>query len=171
MPTRPASRRLKIRHNNVLGYFIEVSAQHGDRLMAPPLNATFIHRQTLAGQIRFTTAELGEIEAKIANAGDRALGLELEIFERLAAMVDAAGDDLRAAAHAFALLDVAAALAKLAVDDNYVRARGRRLAGLRDRGRPASGGRAGARARRPAVHRQCLRSVARRRRSDPARSG
>ncbi|NVN86046.1 MAG: DNA mismatch repair protein MutS [Rhodopseudomonas sp.] len=112
---------LKIRHNNVLGYFVEVTAQHGDKLMVPPLNATFIHRQTLAGQTRFTTAELGEIEAKIANAGDRALGLELEIFERLAAMVSVAGDDLRAAAHAFALLDVATALAKLAVDDNYVR--------------------------------------------------
>ncbi len=112
---------LKIRHNNVLGYFVEVTAQHGDRLMAPPLNATFIHRQTLAGQTRFTTSELGEIEARIANAGDRALGLELEIFERLCAMVLAASDDLRAAAHAFAVLDVATALAKLAVDDNYVR--------------------------------------------------
>src|SRR5256885_14889797 len=89
--------------------------------MAAPLNATFIHRQTLAGQTRFTPAELGEIEAKIANAGDRALGLELEIFERLTAMVAAISDDLRAAAHAFALLDVATALAKLAVDDNYVR--------------------------------------------------
>ena len=112
---------LKIRHNNVLGYFVEVTAQHGDKLMAPPLNATFIHRQTLAGQVRFTTAELGEIEARIANAGDRALGLELEIFERLCAMAAAANDDLRAAAHAFALLDVATALAKLAVDDNYIR--------------------------------------------------
>src|SRR5947209_13670406 len=112
---------LKIRHNNVLGYFVEVTAQHGDRLMAPPLNAIFIHRQTLAGQVRFTTSELGEIEARIANAGDRALGLELEIFERLSAMVIAASDDLRAAAQAFALLDVATALAKLAVDDNYVR--------------------------------------------------
>ena len=112
---------LKIRHNNVLGYFVEVTAQHGDKLMSPPLNATFIHRQTLAGQTRFTTSELGEIEAKIANAGDRALGLELEIFERLSAMVMEASDDLRAAAHAFALLDVATALAKLAIDDNYVR--------------------------------------------------
>ncbi len=71
---------LKIRHNNVLGYFVEVTAQHGDKLMSPPLNATFIHRQTLAGQVRFTTAELGETEAKIANAGERALNLELEIF-------------------------------------------------------------------------------------------
>jgi DNA mismatch repair protein MutS len=112
---------LKIRHNNVLGYFVEVTAQHGDKLMAPPLNASFIHRQTLAGQVRFTTSELGEIEARIANAGDRALGLELEIFERLSAMVMTASDDLRAAAHAFALLDVATALAKLAIDDNYVR--------------------------------------------------
>jgi DNA mismatch repair protein MutS len=112
---------LKIRHNNVLGYFVEVTAQHGDKLMSPPLNATFIHRQTLAGQVRFTTSELGEIEAKIANAGDRALGLELEIFDKLCAMALAASDDLRAAAHAFAMLDVATALAKLAVDDNYVR--------------------------------------------------
>jgi DNA mismatch repair protein MutS len=112
---------LKIRHNNVLGYFVEVTAQHGDKLMSPPLNATFIHRQTLAGQVRFTTAELGEIEAKIANAGDRALGLELDIFERLCAMVAVANDDLRAAAHAFAVLDVATALAKLAIDDNYIR--------------------------------------------------
>jgi DNA mismatch repair protein MutS len=112
---------LKIRHNNVLGYFVEVTAQHGDKLMSAPLNATFIHRQTLAGQVRFTTSELGEIEAKIANAGDRALGLELEIFDKLCAMALAASDDLRAAAHAFAMLDVATALAKLAVDDNYVR--------------------------------------------------
>ncbi|MGJ4880665.1 DNA mismatch repair protein MutS [Bradyrhizobium sp. HKCCYLRH1065] len=112
---------LKIRHNNVLGYFVEVTAQHGDKLMSAPLNATFIHRQTLAGQVRFTTSELGEIEAKIANAGERALNLELEIFDRLCAQALAIGDDLRAAAHGFAMLDVATALAKLAVDDNYVR--------------------------------------------------
>ncbi len=112
---------LKIRHNNVLGYFVEVTAQHGDKLMTAPLNATFIHRQTLAGQVRFTTTELGEIEAKIANAGERALGLELEIFDRLCAKAIAAGDDLRAAAHAFALLDVTSSLAKLAIDENYVR--------------------------------------------------
>jgi DNA mismatch repair protein MutS len=112
---------LKIRHNNVLGYFVEVTAQHGDKLMSAPLNTTFIHRQTLAGQVRFTTTELGEIEAKIANAGERALGLELEMFDRLCAQAVAAGDDLRAAAHGFALLDVTAALAKLAVDENYTR--------------------------------------------------
>ncbi|MBI5260491.1 MAG: DNA mismatch repair protein MutS [Bradyrhizobium sp.] len=112
---------LKIRHNNVLGYFVEVTAQHGDKLMSPPLNAIFIHRQTLAGQVRFTTAELGETEAKIANAGERALNLELEIFDKLCAKAIAISDDLRAAAHAFSLLDVATSLARLAVDENYVR--------------------------------------------------
>jgi DNA mismatch repair protein MutS len=112
---------LKIRHNNVLGYFVEVTAQHGDKLMSPPLNATFIHRQTLAGQVRFTTSELGQTEAKIANAADRALGLELEIFEKLAQQAIGASDALHAAAQAFASLDVATALAKLAADQNYVR--------------------------------------------------
>ncbi len=112
---------LKIKHNNVLGYFIEVAAQHGERLMAPPLNSTFIHRQTMAGQIRFSTTELGEIEAKIANAGERALGLELEIFDTLREKAIAASDDLRAAADGFAVLDVASALAKLAIDNSYAR--------------------------------------------------
>jgi DNA mismatch repair protein MutS len=112
---------LKIRHNNVLGYFVEVTAQHGERLMAPPLNATFIHRQTLAGQVRFTSTELGALEAKIASAADRALGLELEIFERLAARVVAATDDIKAAAQALATMDVAAGVATLAVERSYVR--------------------------------------------------
>src|SRR5215831_18536820 len=91
-------RTLKIRHNNVLGYFVEVTAQHGERLMAPPRNATFIHRQTLAGQVRFTTTELGELEAKIASAADRALGIELETFERLAGRVTAAAAAIKDAA-------------------------------------------------------------------------
>ena len=114
-------RTLKIRHNNVLGYFVEVTAQHGERLLGAPLNATFIHRQTLAGQVRFTTTELGALEAKIANAADRALNLELEIFERLAALVVAAGTAIKAAAEALATLDVASALAALAVERDYVR--------------------------------------------------
>jgi DNA mismatch repair protein MutS len=116
-----AVRALKIRHNNVLGYFVEVTAQHGDKLMASPLNATFIHRQTLAGQVRFTTTELGELEAKIASAADRALGIELATFERLATAVTAAADEIKAAAEALAMLDVAAALAELAVERRYVR--------------------------------------------------
>ncbi|MEA2904042.1 MAG: mismatch repair protein MutS, partial [Alphaproteobacteria bacterium] len=106
-----AVRALKIRHNNVLGYFVEVTAQHGDKLMAPPLNATFIHRQTLAGQVRFTTTELADLEAKIANAAGRALAIELEIFERLTAQVVAASEPIKAAAQALSILDVASALA------------------------------------------------------------
>ena len=116
-----AIRALKIRHNNVLGYFIEVTAQHGDKLMAPPANATFIHRQTLAGQVRFTTTELAELEARIASAADRALKLELEMFDRLAARVNAAAAAIKQAADALAAIDVAAALAQLAVERSYVR--------------------------------------------------
>jgi DNA mismatch repair protein MutS len=116
-----ALKALKIRHNNVLGYFVEVTAQHGDKLMAQPLNARFIHRQTLAGQVRFTTTELGELEAKIVSAADRALGIELSLFERLAGAVNAATADIKAAADALAALDVAAALAALAVERDYVR--------------------------------------------------
>src|SRR5258708_6791731 len=101
-------RTLKIRHNNVLGYFVEVTAQHGDKLMGAPWNATFIHRQTLAGQVRFTSTELGGLEAKIASAAERALGMELEIFDRLAAQAVTAAEDIKAAAEALAAIDVAA---------------------------------------------------------------
>jgi DNA mismatch repair protein MutS len=114
-------RALKIRHNNVLGYFVEVTAQHGDKLMAAPHNATFIHRQTLAGQIRFTSTELGELEAKIASAAERALGLELEIFERLSASVTAQSAAIKQCAAALAVLDVSSALAALAAERDYVR--------------------------------------------------
>src|SRR5712671_6396353 len=114
-------RTLKIRHNNVLGYFVEVTAQHGDKLMSAPWNATFIHRQTLAGQVRFTSTELGGLEAKIASAAERALGMELEIFDRLAAQAVSAAEDIKAAAEALAAIDVAAGLATLAVERGYVR--------------------------------------------------
>jgi DNA mismatch repair protein MutS len=114
-------RGLKIRHNNVLGYFVEVTAQHGDRLLTAPLNAGFIHRQTLAGQVRFTTTELGELEAKIASAADRALGLELEIFEKLAAAAIAQGESIKQCAGALAVLDVTSALGALAAERDYAR--------------------------------------------------
>jgi DNA mismatch repair protein MutS len=112
---------LKIRHNNVLGYFVDVTAQHGEKLLGAPLNATFIHRQTLAGQVRFTTTELGELEAKIANAADRALALEFEIYDALAARVSAASAAIKQAAEALAAVDAATALASLAVERDYVR--------------------------------------------------
>ncbi|HEY5067099.1 MAG TPA: DNA mismatch repair protein MutS [Xanthobacteraceae bacterium] len=114
-------RSLKIKHNNVLGYFVDVTAQNGDKLMSPPLNATFIHRQTTAGQVRFTTTELGELEAKIASAADRALALEFEIFDRLAGAITAASAAVKDAADALAAIDVATALANLAVERDYVR--------------------------------------------------
>ena len=116
-----AVRALKIRHNNVLGYFVEVTAQHGEKLLAAPLNATFIHRQTLAGQVRFTTTELGALEAKIASAAERALGMELAAFDDLAAAVTVAAGTIKRAAEALAVLDVASALAELACERNFAR--------------------------------------------------
>jgi DNA mismatch repair protein MutS len=114
-------RILRIKHNNVLGYFVEVTAQHGERLMGAPFNATFTHRQTLAGQVRFTTTELGGLEAKIASAAERALGLELETFERLAAAVMAQSANIKECAEALSALDVTSALAHLAIERDYVR--------------------------------------------------
>lgn len=112
---------LKIRHNNVLGFFVDTTPAHAERLMAPPLSARFIHRQTLANAVRFTTVELSDLEARIASAGDRALGLELEIFEALAARVVAEGDRIRHAAAALAVLDVAQGSATLAAAEGHVR--------------------------------------------------
>ncbi|MEP9350134.1 DNA mismatch repair protein MutS [Xanthobacter sp. KR7-225] len=114
---------LKIRHNAVLGYFVEVTAQNADRLREPPFAAVFVHRQTMAGAVRFSSVELGELESRIASAGERALGLEQAIFDRLAAEVVAAAPAIRAAAEALAELDVAASLAELAVSERHVRPR------------------------------------------------
>jgi DNA mismatch repair protein MutS len=114
-------RSLRIKHNNVLGYFIEINANHAGRLMTAPLNARFIHRQTLASAVRFTTTELADLEAKIAGAGERALAIELTVFDELAAEVAAASDAIRAVAEALALIDVAAALAVLADAEGYAR--------------------------------------------------
>lgn len=114
-------RTLRIKHNNVLGYFIEVGAGAAERLFAAPLNARYIHRQTLASAVRFTTTELADLEAKIAGAGARALAMELEVFTALTAEVVAAAPAIRAVADALAVLDVAAALAVLADGENYAR--------------------------------------------------
>jgi DNA mismatch repair protein MutS len=114
-------RALKIKHNNVLGYFIEVGGNHGERLLAAPHNARFIHRQTMAGAFRFTTTELADLEAKIAGAGERALAIELAVFDALTAEVTAAAAAIRAAANAMAVLDVAAGFAVLAEAENYCR--------------------------------------------------
>ncbi len=114
-------RQLRIKHNNVRGYFIEVGANTADRLFQPPLNARFIHRQTLASAVRFTTTELGDLEARVAGAGERALAIELEVFATLSAEVAAAAPAIRIVAEALATLDVAVALATLAEAEGYTR--------------------------------------------------
>ncbi|MGU9979621.1 DNA mismatch repair protein MutS [Phreatobacter sp. HK31-P] len=114
-------RALKVKHNNVLGYFVEVAQQHGETFLKAPLNETFIHRQTMAGAMRFSTTELGQLEAKIAGAADRALGLELEVFADLTRRVLERAEDIRTAAHAVAVLDVAASNATLAAEEAYCR--------------------------------------------------
>src|SRR5262245_35076500 len=114
---------LKVRHNNVLGYFVEVTALHVAALTKPPHAELFIHRQTLANAVRFSTPELAALEARITQAADRALALELEIFARLSESVLAEQASLSAASSALAELDHYAALAELAVEENYVRPR------------------------------------------------
>src|SRR5207249_1881471 len=98
---------LRIRHNNVIGYYIEVSAANVER-QGGTLGPDFIHRQTMAGALRYTTAELAELESKIASAADRALGLELRLFEDLAGDIMAGREAIAAAASALATLDLAA---------------------------------------------------------------
>ena len=115
------ARQLKIKHNNFLGYYIETPQAAGETLLKAPLNSTFIHRQTMAGAMRFTTNALVDLEARIASAADRALALELEAFERLRRACLAAGDRLRGFGAALAEIDVAAALAELAVKRNWTR--------------------------------------------------
>jgi DNA mismatch repair protein MutS len=107
---------LKIRHNNVIGYFIEVAANQ-----AAKLGAEFIHRQTMAGAQRYTTAELAELESRIASAAERALALELALWEDLVGEVMARRAEIAAAAAALATLDLAAALAELAAEGRWVR--------------------------------------------------
>ena len=114
-------RTLRIKHNNVLGYFIEVSNNHGERLLGEPLNAKFIHRQTMAGALRFTTTELADLDARIAGAGERALAAELLIFEDLVTKVAQHSAAIREIAEALAILDVASALATLAEANDWCR--------------------------------------------------
>ncbi len=112
---------LRIKHNNVLGYFIEVNARHGEAMMKPPLAATFIHRQTMANAMRFSTTQLNELEAKISRADDEALAREMDIFNRFLAEADALGPELAMVADGLARLDVASANAEWAAEASAVR--------------------------------------------------
>ena len=112
---------LKIKHNNVLGYFIETTATHAERMLAPPLSETFIHRQTTANQVRFTTVELSEIETRILNAGGRALEIEKRLYSSLADAITAQAGTLGALARALSEIDLICGLAHLAVTENWVK--------------------------------------------------
>ncbi|MGB1539359.1 MAG: DNA mismatch repair protein MutS, partial [Rickettsiales bacterium] len=107
---------LKIKHNNVLGYFIEITSAHEKKVLE-----SFIHRQTLANNMRYSTVELSELERKISEAADKSLRLELEIFDTLVADVFDRADTITLAARAIAGIDVALGLAELAVSENYTR--------------------------------------------------
>jgi DNA mismatch repair protein MutS len=107
---------LKIKYNNILGYYIEITQTHQSKV-----SPDFIHRQTLANNLRYTTVELSELERKIGEAADRALKLELEIFEELAGKVHQASIQIIETARALAELDVYAGLAELAAKRRYVR--------------------------------------------------
>ena len=115
------TKQLRIKHNNFLGYFLEVPQAHGERLLRPPFNGTFIHRQTMAGAMRFSTTELAELEAKISSAADRALALELAMFEKLAAQTLASAEAIKEAAAALAVIDVSSALAEIAQARGWTR--------------------------------------------------
>ncbi|MEC5323182.1 DNA mismatch repair protein MutS [Aurantimonas sp. A3-2-R12] len=112
-------RNLRIKHNNVLGYFVEVGEAQAKALAGEDGETRFIHRQTMASAMRFTTTELGELETRIAGAAAEALKIELEAFESLVAAVGEAAEALQRGAEALAVLDVSTALAELAVAEEW----------------------------------------------------
>ncbi len=112
---------LKIKHNNVLGYFIETTATHAEKMLSAPLSETYIHRQTTANQVRFTTVELSEIETRILNAGNRALEIEKRLYDRLSTAILDTAARLNTSAKGLAELDLVTALADLARGENWTR--------------------------------------------------
>ena len=109
---------LKIKYNNVIGYFIEVQSKFAPEMLE---NKDFIHRQSVLNATRFTPVELTELENKIRGAADKALAMELEMFDNLVKDVRLASEDISRTAKAMAELDVSSALADLAVEKNYCR--------------------------------------------------
>jgi DNA mismatch repair protein MutS len=115
-------RSLKIRHNNILGYYIEVTANHAETMNGTAeAKARFIHRQSMANAMRFTTVELAALEEKIANAAGQALEIELSVFETLREAVVGAAQAIQTAAQAMATADVAQGLALLAEEEAWCR--------------------------------------------------
>ena len=114
---------LRIKHNGILGYFIEVTPQHADKLQSGDNRTLFRHRQTIGTAVRFTTDELATLAARISQSADQALAIERELFERLCAHAIDAAKALSDIASALARIDVAAALAELAIERRYARPR------------------------------------------------
>jgi DNA mismatch repair protein MutS len=112
---------LKIKHNNILGYFVEVTAQQAEVLKSSSMGQEFFHRQTNANAMRFSTSVLADLEQKIALAASRALALELELFAKLCDGVTAAKAQISDLAQALAEIDVHTGLAHLARIRKYVR--------------------------------------------------
>lgn len=112
---------LKIKHNNVLGYFIETTAAHAQKMLAEPLSETFIHRQTTANQVRFTTVELSEMETRILNAGGRALEIEKRLYSALVEEIQTQSGPIGNAASALSEFDLALSFADLARGENWCR--------------------------------------------------
>jgi DNA mismatch repair protein MutS len=112
---------LKIKHNNVLGYFIETPGTHANKMLTEPLNETFIHRQTTANAVRFTTLELSQLETKILNAGARAIEIEKRHYLTLTAAILDASDRLFETAGALAQIDLTTAFADLATGQDWSR--------------------------------------------------
>lgn len=110
---------LKVKHNNVLGYFIECTATHGEKMLG--MGERFIHRQTTANALRFTTVELSDLETRILNAGGRALEIEKRLFEDLRQAILEQAAPLGSMARALAELDLTTALADLARSEDWCR--------------------------------------------------
>ena len=111
---RSSINSLKIKHNNVLGYYVEITKRHEAQILPE-----FIHRQTMKDALRYSTAELGELEQKMLQAGDKALKLELELYNHLLEQLQKASDDIIATARAIATLDVICSHAQLASQRDY----------------------------------------------------
>nr|WP_246742493.1 DNA mismatch repair protein MutS [Microvirga splendida] len=119
--TETGCRTLRVKHNHMIGYFVEVPQNVGEDLLKEPWKDTFVHRQTMAGAMRFSTMELGELESKIASAADRALKIELALFDEMVqALLDLTAD-IATAAESMAVIDVTAALADLAMRLDWTR--------------------------------------------------
>lgn len=116
-----AGQALKIKYNNILGYFIEATPKQAPPLFEPPLNEFFIHRQTLAGMVRFTTKELIELNSKVARAGEMALSRELELYGEALDKICLQSEKIRNCNEAIARIDVSQGLAEYAVEFNCCR--------------------------------------------------